>query len=196
MMTPEHLKQLLVESEGLTIEYKECTDGLNNSVWETVCSFSNRYGRHLILGAKDNGTPIGVNRNAAQSKNPTLAKFFMNIARADQLGSGVRNLYKYTKLYSGGEPVLIEGDVFKTTIPLVGASEKQANNERTQANSAGEKKRTIIKYTQGHGRATVAALSGIFGLSDSRVRAILLEMAKDGLVKKVGRTKPAYYVLK
>jgi len=53
-----------------------------------------------------------------QSKNPIIAKFFMNIGRADQLGSGIRNLYKYTKLYSGGEPELIEGDIFKTIIPL------------------------------------------------------------------------------
>jgi len=51
-------------------------------------------------------------------KNPLLASFFINIGRADILGSGVRNLYKYTKIYSGGEPELIEGDVFRTVIPL------------------------------------------------------------------------------
>ncbi|MDR1321210.1 MAG: hypothetical protein LBK56_07270 [Gracilibacteraceae bacterium] len=43
---------------------------------------------------------------------------FVNIGYADTLGSGVRNLMKYTKLYSGGEPELIEGDIFKTIIPL------------------------------------------------------------------------------
>jgi len=42
----------------------------------------------------------------------------VNIGRADQLGSGVRNLYRYTKIYSGSEPELIEGDIFKTIIPL------------------------------------------------------------------------------
>lgn len=40
-------------------------------------------------------------------KNPLLAHFFVNIGRADKLGSGVRNLYRYTKMYSGGEPELI-----------------------------------------------------------------------------------------
>jgi ATP-dependent DNA helicase RecG len=34
------------------------------------------------------------------------------------LGSGVRNLVKYTKLYSGGVPELIEGEIFRTIIPL------------------------------------------------------------------------------
>jgi len=55
---------------------------------------------------------------APYPKNPLLAHFFVNIGRADQLGSGVRNLYRYTKMYSGGEPELIEGDVFKTIVPL------------------------------------------------------------------------------
>ena len=51
-------------------------------------------------------------------KNPLLAHFFINIGRADVLGSGVRNLYEYTKIYSGGEPELVDGDVFRTIVPL------------------------------------------------------------------------------
>ena len=51
-------------------------------------------------------------------KNPLLANFFVQIGRADTLGSGVRNLYKFTKIYSGGEPELIDGDVFMTIVPL------------------------------------------------------------------------------
>ncbi|GHU16210.1 hypothetical protein FACS1894163_05120 [Spirochaetia bacterium] len=61
----------------------------------------------------DNFTP--------RPKNPLLARFFVNIGRADQLGSGVRNLYKYTQIYSGSDPELIEGDVFRTIIPLLSA---------------------------------------------------------------------------
>ena len=41
-----------------------------------------------------------------------------NILIADELGSGMRNTYKYTKLYSGGTPEFIEGDIFRTIIPL------------------------------------------------------------------------------
>ena len=40
------------------------------------------------------------------------------IGLADELGSGMRNTYKFTKLYSGGIPQFVEGDVFKTVIPL------------------------------------------------------------------------------
>jgi ATP-dependent DNA helicase RecG len=51
-------------------------------------------------------------------KNPTLANFFVQVGFADTLSSGVRNLYKYSKIYSGREPELIEGDIFKTIVPL------------------------------------------------------------------------------
>ena len=64
-------------------------------------------------------------------KNPILARFFVNIGRADTLGSGMRNLYKYTKLYSGGEPELREGDVFTIDVPLY-MKAKSDNNEVSQ----------------------------------------------------------------
>ncbi|MDO4445587.1 MAG: transcriptional regulator [Bacillota bacterium] len=51
-------------------------------------------------------------------KNPIIAAFFRNIGYADQLGSGVRNLYKYSRLYSGKDPEFKEGDVFRITVPL------------------------------------------------------------------------------
>ncbi|MDP3487631.1 MAG: AAA family ATPase, partial [Bacillota bacterium] len=52
-------------------------------------------------------------------KNPTIAKFFKEIGWVDELGSGVRNVHKYSLLYSGAKPAFVEGDVFKATIPLV-----------------------------------------------------------------------------
>ena len=52
------------------------------------------------------------------AKNPIIASFFNQIGRADELGSGVRNLYKYVHLYSEADPVFDEEDVFKLTIPL------------------------------------------------------------------------------
>lgn len=52
-------------------------------------------------------------------KNPTIARLFKEIGRADELGSGIRNLYKYTKNYSNGlDPELIENNIFRTVIPL------------------------------------------------------------------------------
>ncbi|MDR2524671.1 MAG: putative DNA binding domain-containing protein [Oscillospiraceae bacterium] len=132
-------------------------------------------------------------------KNPIIARFFVNIGNADTLGSGVRNLVKYTKLYSGGVPELIEGDIFKTIIPLA-ASEKQAKNKRIasekQAKRISEKKQAVLAYLEEHSQVTVSDLTEMLGLSEGRIRAILLEMTKDGFIEKEGKTKSAYYVLK
>jgi ATP-dependent DNA helicase RecG len=52
-------------------------------------------------------------------KNPMIARFFKEVGRADELGSGIRNTYKYCGLYTPGtKPEFIEGDVFKTIIPI------------------------------------------------------------------------------
>ena len=51
-------------------------------------------------------------------KNPPISKIFREIGLADELGSGMRNTYKYTRLYSGSEPEFVEGDIFRTIIPL------------------------------------------------------------------------------
>lgn len=56
------------------------------------------------------------------AKNPPIARVFREIGHADELGSGMRNSYKYTKLYSGGEPVFTESDIFTTVIPLSDAA--------------------------------------------------------------------------
>jgi len=52
------------------------------------------------------------------SKNPAISKVFREIGYADQLGSGMHNSYKYTRLYSGAEPEFIEEDIFNIIIPL------------------------------------------------------------------------------
>ena len=52
------------------------------------------------------------------AKNPPSSKVFREIGLADELGSGMRNTYRYAKLHSGGTPEFIEDDVFRPVIPL------------------------------------------------------------------------------
>lgn len=49
-------------------------------------------------------------------KNPSIAKVFREIGFADELGSGVKNLYKYSKAYGGSDPLITEGEVFKIEV--------------------------------------------------------------------------------
>ncbi len=57
-------------------------------------------------------------------KNPVIAKFFRQIGRADELGSGMRKMMKYSQAYGGADPELIEGDVFRIVVKVPEFSER------------------------------------------------------------------------
>ncbi|MDR1687987.1 MAG: putative DNA binding domain-containing protein [Clostridiales bacterium] len=77
-MTSGQIRKLLVGGEGLTVEFKECVNELSNTVFETVCSFSNRYGGHLLLGVRDDGEVIGVNPKAIQQMKRNFVNMLNN----------------------------------------------------------------------------------------------------------------------
>lgn len=82
-MTREKLDEMLQGGEGFTVEYKECVNGLNNSVFETVCSFSNRYGGYILLGVQEvehKGVVIGVNPKCVTD----MRKNFVNMLNNPQ----------------------------------------------------------------------------------------------------------------
>ncbi len=82
------------------------------------------------------------------TKNPVIARFFREIGRADELGSGVHNIFKYTSAYShGGSPELIEGDVFRTIIPRRNAEVAVA---ATEEENGGVKKNTKERTIERH----------------------------------------------
>ncbi|MGA7836581.1 MAG: RNA-binding domain-containing protein, partial [Ignavibacteriaceae bacterium] len=62
--------------------------------------------------------PITVKNFVPFPKNPTISKFFVQLGRVEELGSGLININKYLKEYApGSKPEFIEGNIFKTVIP-------------------------------------------------------------------------------
>lgn len=59
-----------------------------------------------------------MNKFKVFPKNPAISKVFREIGYADELGSGMRNTNKYTKLYSGGTPRFVEDDILQIIIPI------------------------------------------------------------------------------
>ncbi|NML67956.1 HTH domain-containing protein [Hymenobacter sp. RP-2-7] len=63
--------------------------------------------------------PLDPRGFAPFPKNPTLARFFAQLGRVEELGSGVRNVMRYLQAYRpGGSAEFIEEDVFRTIVPL------------------------------------------------------------------------------
>lgn len=119
-------------------------------------------------------------------KNPKIAKFFKEIGWVDELGSGVRNIYKYNKIYSGADPEFIEGDVFKTIIPLVApAITPAATPAATPAEvDSDERTRDILEYCKKpRSRQEIQDFIGIKSARDFRKR-VLNPLVKGGLLKR------------
>ncbi|MHC1777007.1 MAG: RNA-binding domain-containing protein [Lentimicrobium sp.] len=52
-------------------------------------------------------------------KNPHIAQIFTQIGRSEELGTGIRKVYKYAKAYAGDDNIeFLEQDVFITKVPL------------------------------------------------------------------------------
>ena len=124
-------------------------------------------------------------------KNPLIAKFFMQIGRADTLGSGVRNLYKFTKIYSDSEPVLEEGDVFKTTIPLTQREESKDISSFLSTDSNESKALVFIKEK---GVVSAAEIQDALGFkSRTSVQRIITKLLSEGKIHKSGTSKNTVY---
>ena len=64
IITEQQLLDLIQRGEGVTLEFKECKNGIGHSTYETICSFLNRHGGTLLLGVKDSGSISGINPDA------------------------------------------------------------------------------------------------------------------------------------
>ena len=93
--------------------------------------YSNAFPAKLIIESKRLLTENSNNPNASGridpqsfspfSKNPSIARVFREIGRADELGSGVRKLYRYCKDFCGHDPELVEDDIFRFSLSFVGS---------------------------------------------------------------------------
>ena len=129
-------------------------------------------------------------------KNPVLANFFVNIGYADSLGSGVRNLYKYTKIYSGGEPDFEEGDVFKLTVPLKMYQEGEVDTNElilNRAKTSGNIEEMIMILIRMNNKVTQNEMQEQIGVSIATIKRYISKLQSDGVIKRVGSSRSGYW---
>ncbi len=67
---------------------------------------------------------LNLDTFAPYPKNPVIGAFFREIDRADELGSGMRKMMLYGKIYGKADPQLIEGDIFQMIVNVPEFAEK------------------------------------------------------------------------
>jgi ATP-dependent DNA helicase RecG len=124
----------------------------------------------------------------------------------------VKNLYKYTKIYSGGEPELVEGDVFRTTVPLsrnsisdsTETSDKMSDNailsDKMSDNailsdkmSDKNSRNALLTYLRGNGEVTAADAAKVLNRSVQTARRVLSGLVADGVVIASGANRNRKY---
>ena len=137
------------------------------------------------------------------SKNPTISKVFREIGLADELGSGMRNTYKYTRLYSGVDPLFEEGDIFRTIIPLkkiatqkVGGSDVAQDVAHSVAQDVAHDKIALAEFIKekirGNDKITRKMIANEAGVSIKTIERVIKEI--DNL-KYVGRGSNGHWEL-
>lgn len=145
------------------------------------------------------------------SKNPVIANFFREIGRADELGSGIRNLFKYGPEYTiGTTPRLVEGDVFSASIPWhrptdydpapaephrVAASGQPYVELQYDAN-LNPNERMIMEILRSKPMTTIADLSWQIGVSRTIIETSIARLKKQQFLKRVGSGKSGYWAVR
>ncbi|MDR0522991.1 MAG: putative DNA binding domain-containing protein [Candidatus Methanoplasma sp.] len=161
--------------------------------------------------------PITPDSLSPVSKNPIIASFFRNAGLADELGSGARNLFRYVRLYSGSDPEMIEGDVFRTTVPLddeysfdalIGrggsrtrtvpsekASEK-ASEKRQGGGRLNDTQKSILNAFSIDGRSTIDSVSREAGVTRRTVERNIRALREGGLIYRGGGDRGGVWIVR
>ena len=133
---------------------------------------------------------IDLNNYSPYPKNPKIAGFFKEIGLVDELGSGIKKIAKYTKIYSGGkEPSFKDDEIFIANIPL---TNKNDNVEFVSNNKLKELIYTFIKESS-NGRTRQEINNYIYPqmnedleTKNNRVRTSLTYLRKKDLIENKG----------
>ena len=126
-----------------------------------------------------------------------IATFFNQIGNADELGSGTRNLYKYSQRYSGKNPHIVEGDIFRIIVPLDDSYSFDA--DRVGDNACyylTENQHRIISCLKENPEMSAAGLAKSIGISSRKVEENIQKLKKLGMLQRHGSPRKGYWVVK
>lgn len=134
-------------------------------------------------------------------KNLKIAKVFKEIGLADELGPGVRNIYKYTKIYSGGLPELKEDDIFKAYIPLVSNEEEQKEKNDKKQNvgvnvGVNKTQNKILKLIEENHNITQREIASKLKTTMRTIERNINILKERGIIERVGSDKTGYWKVK
>ncbi len=145
--------------------------------------------------------PVTLDNFDPTPKNPVIANFFAQIGRSERLGSGTRKLYKYSRLYTGQDPKLSDGDFFDAMVsvpdvmPVSEVPIVQADVGHALGEPDGSEKGTIVGFISRVGKAAPAEMASALGIAPRTLSRRLSELVRDGIVARDGKGRSTRYRL-
>ena len=130
-------------------------------------------------------------------KNPIIANVFKEIGWVDELGSGVRNTFKYCELYNAEtKPIFMENDVFKAEIPIAKMTTQMTTQMLLSVDTQNIQNK-IVEAISNYPNINRKDLSEIIGdITEDGVKYHLEKLKNDRIIKRVGSTRGFWKVLK
>jgi ATP-dependent DNA helicase RecG len=126
------------------------------------------------------------------------------MGRSEELGTGIRNVFKYSKAYSGSDKVVFsEEDIFVTQVPLGDLDDNGGLNRNVTdnvtdnvTNIVTDRKDQIIILIKENNSISTSEIANKLNVSKRTIlREIdLLKIA--GIIKREGKEKTGYWLLK
>lgn len=137
-------------------------------------------------------------------KNPHMANFFVQMGRAEHLGTGIRNIYKYVPLYTGKQPTIDDENIYtvRMALPTVMTTEETQiafpNTTPKNTNSIVENiveniveklptmRGKIVKILWNKPSASASSIAKEVGIAPRNVQEHLKQLQAEGIIRRVG----------
>lgn len=137
------------------------------------------------------------------------------MGRSEELGTGIRNVYKYSKAYSGSDKIVFsEEDVFMSQVPLeyhnlrnvesnddlIKASgdlqkdlQKDIQKDLENFEILSENQKEILNAIKRDRKITQKKLSAIVGINEKNIRNNINFLKNKGMVRRIGPDKGGHW---
>jgi len=121
------------------------------------------------------------------AKNPIISKFMLQLGRVEEVGSGMKNVYKYLPDFSkNSKAEFIDDDFFSTVVYL-------ETVEKTVEKSVGKTVEKILQAIKDNPKITGEELSKETGLTKRGIEWNLAKLKEKGNLKRIGSDRAGHW---
>ncbi len=132
-------------------------------------------------------------------KNPVIARVFKEIGRADELGSGIRNIFEYYKIYSTKNPIFEEKDIFRCTVFInnnlddVKKNLVKRDSYEVVEDVTKDVTKDVLLMIENQANITIPQIAEILKLTERTIKRHITKLKKENKIVRIGGRKDGYW---